>query len=86
MDRVNATTEENEIALMEDAVSFLILNTIGALAHFLFAFLAVDMANYSAQKQVTRVRKLFFRAMLGKEMAWFDTNLSDKNFAVKMTE
>lgn len=71
---------------MQDAISFFILNTIASVAHFVFAMLAVDMANYSAQKQVTRVRKLFFQALLAKEMAWFDTNLGDTNFAVKMTE
>lgn len=81
----NSTREEASNALLDDATSFLILNTIVSIVHFLFACIAVDTANYSALKQITTVRKFFLDAVIRQEMAWYDT-ITDKNFAVKMTE
>lgn len=85
MFRLNGTQEDENAALMDDAASFLYLNTIVAVVHFLFAFLAVDLANYSALKQITFIRKAFLYSVIRQDMAWYDT-ISDKNFAVKMTE
>lgn len=70
---------------MEDARAFLCLNTIVAFIHFFFAFIAVDLANYSALKQITHIRKIFLDSVIRQDMTWYDT-ISDKNFAVKMTE
>lgn len=83
--RINGTQEEHNAALLEDGTSFLILNTIVSVIHFVFACIAIDLANYSALKQITSIRKLFLNAVIRQDMTWYDT-ISDKNFAVKMTE
>lgn len=70
---------------MQDAESFLILNSIISVVHFLFACFAVDLANYCALKQITTIRKQFLNAIIRQDMSWYDT-ITDKNFAVKMTE
>lgn len=85
MSSINGTQEQDHEALLDDALAFLILNSIVALIHFLFACIAIDLANYSALKQITTIRELFLDAVIRQDMSWYDT-ISDKNFAVKMTE
>lgn len=85
LSRINGTKEQSNEALLEDATAFLILNTIISIIHFLFACITIDLANYAAIKQITTIRKLFVNAVLRQDMSWYDT-ISDKNFAVKMTE
>ncbi|EZA49880.1 multidrug resistance protein homolog 49 isoform X2 [Ooceraea biroi] len=81
----NATREERMDALYDDAVSFSIAATTVALIQFILSTLAIDFLNISASRQISRVRKMFLKAVLRQDMAWYDTNTST-NFASRITE
>ena len=49
--------------------------------HYLF----VACLNYTAERQVLRIRKEFFRAVLRQDLAWYDTTTTAE-FATRMTE
>ena len=49
--------------------------------HYLF----VACLNYTAERQVLRIRKEFFRAVLRQDLAWYDTTTTTE-FATRMTE
>lgn len=46
---------------------------------------AVDMLNYAALKQVTRMRVAYFRSLLRQEVGWFDVT-KDANVSVRIAE
>lgn len=50
-------------------------------SHYIF----VACLNYSAERQVLRVRKEFFSAVLRQDLAWYDT-ATTAEFATRMTE
>lgn len=81
----NGTRGQQNEALLDDARAYLILNTLMAIVHFLFIFISIDLANYTALKQISSIRKRFLNAVIRQDMMWYDT-ITDKNFAVKMTE
>lgn len=56
-----------------------------AAVQFVASVLFVDIFNYTALRQITRIRVKFFQAMVRQEMAWYD-NTSDNNFASRLTE
>lgn len=47
--------------------------------------ISVDMVNYSALKQISRIRREFLQSVLRQEMAWFDTSTGG-NFVTQLTE
>ena len=49
--------------------------------HYIF----VAAFNYTAERQVLRIRKEFLAAVLRQDIAWFDTNTTS-DFATRMTE
>merc|ERR1719189_3504923 len=51
------------------------------ITHYIF----VAAFNYSAERQVWRIRKEFLAAVLRQDIAWFDTNTTS-DFASRMTE
>ena len=51
------------------------------ITHYLF----VASLNYTAERQVLRIRKEFFRAVLRQDLAWYDTTTTTE-FATRMTE
>lgn len=51
--RVNATREENRLALIEDSKAFGLGCSAGAVLQFLFCLVAIDLINFSALKQVS---------------------------------
>lgn len=57
----------------------------GAVIQLIFAALSIDILNRTAQKQISRIRKLFLQSILRQDMTWYDLNTSD-SFAVRMTE
>lgn len=81
----NATFQESYEATMEDSRAFGIGCFCGAFIQLIFAALSIDIINRTAQKQISKVRKLFLQSVLRQDMTWFDLNTSD-NFAVRMTE
>ena len=50
-------------------------------SHYVF----VACLNYAAERQVLRIRKEFFRAVLRQDLAWYDTTTTGE-FATRMTE
>lgn len=81
----NATKQQIYDATMKDSAAFGIGCAFGSLMQLLFAALSINVLNYVAQRQITKVRKLFLQSVLRQDMTWFDLNTSD-NFAVRMTE
>ncbi|XP_073952769.1 multidrug resistance protein homolog 49-like [Choristoneura fumiferana] len=82
---VNASHEENMEALIEDAKSMCAGMFISIAISLLFCVISVGCINWSALRQITRIRKKFLRAVLGQDMEWFDTD-SEFNLASKMSE
>ncbi|XP_061705588.1 multidrug resistance protein homolog 49-like isoform X1 [Cydia pomonella] len=82
---VNASYEENMHALIQDAEAVCIGMFITIFISILFCILSVALINWSALRQITRVRKKFLIAVLGQDMEWFDTD-SEFNLASKMSE
>ncbi|XP_048004619.1 multidrug resistance protein homolog 49-like [Leguminivora glycinivorella] len=82
---VNASHEENMQALIEDAHAVCIGMFVSIIISILFCMLSVALINWSALRQITKVRKKFLIAVLGQDMAWFDTD-SEFNLASRMSE
>lgn len=53
--------------------------------HFAVGIAAVDCFNYAALKQVTRIRREYFFALLRQDIGWYDQS-KDTNFAVRISE
>jgi len=81
----NATMHESYEATIQDSRAFGIGCFCGALVQLIFAALSIDILNRVAQKQISKIRKLFLQAVLRQDMTWYDLNTSD-SFAVRMTE
>ncbi|XP_049884996.1 multidrug resistance protein homolog 49-like [Pectinophora gossypiella] len=82
---INATYEENMKALVEDGTAMAIGMFVSIGVSLLFCVLSVALISWSALRQITTIRKLFLRAALRQDMAWFDTD-SEFNLASKMSE
>lgn len=83
--RTNATLEENRIEIINDSISYGILMTTVSVVQFLTGIVCIDLFNYTALKQVTRIRTKFFASLLRQEVGWYDVT-SGTNFAVRITE
>ena len=51
------------------------------MSHYIF----VACLNFAAERQVLRIRKEFFKAVLRQDLAWYDTTTTSE-FATRMTE
>lgn len=58
--------------------------TIVSLLQFVTGIFSIDLFNYTALKQVTRMRVKFFGALLRQEVGWYDVS-KDMNFAVRIS-
>lgn len=76
--------EENRLEIINDSVSYGILMTVVALFQFILGIFCVDLFNYTALKQVTRMRIRFFGSLLRQEVGWYDIS-KDTNFAVRIS-
>lgn len=83
--RNNATIDENRTEIINDATAYGILMTIVGLIQFAAGIVAVDVFNYTALKQVMRMRVAYFRSLLGQDVSWYDLN-KDTNVAVRISE
>jgi ATP-binding cassette, subfamily B (MDR/TAP), member 1 len=81
----NATDQQTYEATMQDSQAFGIGCFCGAFIQLIFAALSIDLLNRTAQKQISKIRKLFLQSVLRQDMTWYDLNTND-NFAVRMTE
>lgn len=82
---VNGTWDERREALLEDSIAFGVGAICTAIIQFVFAVASISCLNYSAHKQIGRVRRLFFRSVLRQDMGWYDTR-DPATFATKLTE
>ncbi|XP_055605924.1 multidrug resistance protein homolog 49 [Uranotaenia lowii] len=82
---VNASLEENRAAILDDAKAFGIGVIVVTVVQFLAASLSVDVINRSANRQISRIRQLFLKAVLRQDMSWYDLNRDD-SFAVRITD
>lgn len=80
----NATVEETRLEIIADSVSYGILMTIVAFFQFVVGIFAIDLFNYTALKQVTRMRIQYFGSLLRQEVGWYDVS-KDTNFAVRIS-
>ncbi|XP_020291871.1 multidrug resistance protein homolog 49 isoform X2 [Pseudomyrmex gracilis] len=81
----NATEEERMDALYDDSVAFGIACAALSAVQFVIAAIMVNLLNVAAANQISRVRKMFLKAVLRQDMSWYDTNTST-NFASRITE
>ncbi|GAB0096239.1 Multidrug resistance protein homolog 65 [Sergentomyia squamirostris] len=81
----NATWEESRVEIINDSESYLIWLSILAAIQFVASVMFVDIFNYTALKQITRIRVRFFQAIVRQEMSWYD-NSHDNNFASRLTD
>ncbi|KAJ9598418.1 hypothetical protein L9F63_010893, partial [Diploptera punctata] len=81
----NGTLKERNSALLEDSSAFGIGCTVVGLVQFTIGVISIALLNYSAQKQICRVRWLFLQAVLRQDMSWYDTSKT-ANFASRITE
>lgn len=71
---VNATHEENMQALLDDGASMGIGMAVSVVIAIILLVVAVALINWSALRQMSRVRQLYVHAALRQDMAWFDTS------------
>ena len=83
--RTNASIEENSVEIVNDSVSYGIFMTVVAVIQFLSGIFCVDLFNYTAVKQVTRIRIKYFGSLLRQEVGWYDLT-KDTNFAVRISQ
>ena len=81
----NPLTQLSDEQLMESVLGVVWkMCSIGAamwVSHYVF----VACLNYAAERQVLRIRKEFFKAVLRQDLAWYDTTTTSE-FATRMTE
>lgn len=85
MNSTNATLEENNDALYDDSIAYGILLTIVSVIMFISGIFSVDIFNFVALRQVTRMRIKLFESVLRQDIGWHDL-ASKQNFAQSMTE
>lgn len=83
--RVNATWEENRIEIINDSISYGILMSLTSILQFVSGIFCVDLFNYTAMKQITRIRVKFFQSLVRQDIGWYDTSTGN-NFGVRITE
>ncbi|XP_012063835.1 PREDICTED: multidrug resistance protein homolog 49-like [Atta cephalotes] len=81
----NATYEERMNALYDDSVAFGASCASISAIMFVLCILMIDVLNIAASRQISRIRKIFLRAVLRQDMSWYDTNTST-NFASRINE
>ena len=78
--------DENKDQIFLDAViKFAIEISLLGLGIWISHYIFVAAFNFSAERQVLRVRKEFLKAVLRQDLEWFDTN-NTSDFATKLTE
>ncbi|XP_059619981.1 multidrug resistance protein homolog 65 [Phlebotomus argentipes] len=81
----NASEEETRVEIINDSEAYLIWLSILAAIQFVSSVMFVDIFNYTALKQITRIRVRYFQAIVRQEMSWYDST-NDNNFASRLTD
>lgn len=66
-------------------MSYGILMSLTAVLQFVSGIFSVDLFNYTALKQITRIRNRFFQSLIRQDVGWYDVSTGN-NFAVRITE
>lgn len=72
-------------ALYDDAAAFGAACAVLSAIMFVISTFMIDALNLAASRQISRVRKMFLKAVLRQDMSWYDTNTST-NFASRINE
>lgn len=72
-------------ALRRDSDAFMITSCVLAVIMIVIIYAAITLINYTALKQVERIRKRFFESLIRQDKTWYDTS-SGNNFTTKMSE
>ncbi|XP_048489395.1 multidrug resistance protein homolog 49 [Plutella xylostella] len=81
----NASNAENMAALMEDGAAIGVGMAATVVVSMALCYLSVKLINWSAFRQIKRIRLMFLKAILRQDMSWFDTDTSF-NLASRMSE
>ncbi|XP_022121081.2 multidrug resistance protein homolog 49-like isoform X2 [Pieris rapae] len=81
----NATAEENRLALIEDSAAFGLGCFVFSVIQFIVGALSVDLFNYTALKQINRLKERFLKAIIRQDITWYDLNQT-MNFATKVSD
>ncbi|XP_011183012.1 multidrug resistance protein homolog 65 [Zeugodacus cucurbitae] len=68
----NSTNEENMSELYNDSISYGILLALTSIIMLISGILSVDIFNFVALRQVTRMRKILFETVIRQDIAWHD--------------
>ncbi|KAG8222229.1 hypothetical protein J437_LFUL001427 [Ladona fulva] len=69
-----------------DAINdFAIGNSVLGAIMMVLTYISITTFNYSAQRQIFRIRRLYLQAALRQDISWYDTNQTG-DFASRMTE
>ncbi|KAJ8919087.1 hypothetical protein NQ315_012072 [Exocentrus adspersus] len=83
-----STTEDIQTAtdtFMESIRYFAIMNSLIGVAMFVFSYISTETFNYSALRQIFRVRSEYLRKVLNQDVAWYDLHQTG-DFASRMSE
>lgn len=82
----NASWEDNREEIKNDSISYGITTAVCAAVYFLSSIFAVDCFNYTAIRQISRIRIKYFQSFVRQEIGWYDVASGNDNFAVRVTE
>lgn len=71
--------------LRRDSDSFMITSCVLAAGVICIVYAAITIINYTALKQIERIRKMFFESLIRQDKSWYDVS-SGNNFTTKMSE
>lgn len=71
--------------LRRDSDSFMITSCVLASVMIVIIYAAITLINYTALKQIERIRKMFFKSLIRQDKSWYDVS-SGNNFTTKMSE
>lgn len=84
--RSNATAEQNYQDIIDDSIAYGIWLLLAAFLQFIVGIISLDCFNFTALRQITRIRNKFFQSLLRQEVGWYDVAGQQNNCAVHITE
>ncbi|KAF5301298.1 hypothetical protein FQR65_LT08917 [Abscondita terminalis] len=84
----NETGDIKDVAselFMDDIVQFVIYNCALGVAMLILTYLATELFNYSAKRQIQSIRKLYLSSTLNQDIGWYDRQQTG-DFASRMSE
>lgn len=82
----NASIRQVRHAIIDDSVAFLVGSILVGLINFIAGIIAVDLFNYTALRQITRIRVKYFQSLMRQEVGWHELAGAQNNCALQITE